>query len=392
MVDLILKVLFWSSVFMLYMVYHGYGELLKIVFLFKNKKISVIQSAELPFVTVLLTVFNEERKILNRLDNLLDTDYPLERLQILVASDGSRDRTHEIVEDLALRYPITLFVSESRLGKTGTQNQAIKFCMGDFVIFTDADTEFSRKTIYELVAPFSSSDVGATTGHVVFRNAGNKISEAQTTYWDYELVLRSLESRLGILAVMAGPCMAVRKSVLQPMPEFVGEDCVVPLQVAIQGYQVIHCHNAVAFDMMDSNPSREFKTRVRMTLRNWMGTLHYRQLLNPVKYPGYAFSLYFHKIFRWLSPVFLIVATITTLFLATEHLYALFSACFILLYVFAILGWILEGQGRKLPIVSTVFAFILANCGFMVGLIRFLKGQKIIAYQAGQLSDARSQK
>ena len=392
MVEFLLKVLFWSSIFILYMVYHGYGELLKIICSVKSHSISTIKSVNLPLVTVLLTVFNEERKILNRLNNLLETDYPLERLQILVASDGSTDRTHEIVEDLALRYPISLFVSEDRLGKTGTQNQTIKFCLGDIVIFTDADTEFSRNTIHELVAPFSNPNVGAATGHVIFRNAGNKISEAQTTYWDYELVLRSLESRLGILAVMAGPCMAVRKSVLQPMPEFVGEDCVVPLQVAIQGYQVIHCHNAVAFDMMDSNPNREFKTRVRMTLRNWMGTLYYRQLLNPVKYPGYAFSLYFHKIFRWLSPIFLIVATIATLFLATERLYALFSACFILLYVVATFGWILEGQGRKLPIVSTVFAFILANCGFMVGLIKFLKGQKIIAYQAGQLNDARIKK
>ena len=177
--------------------------------------------------------------------------------------------------------------------------------MGPVVIFTDAGSRFEPDFIRRIVAVFSDPSVGAADGHLLFTSDNdNQIAQSQGFYWRYELSLREAESRLGILAVASGACLAVRKQVFRRMDLSIGEDCIVPLDVVTQGLRVVHVPEAIAYDAMENDPEREFRTRVRMTLRNWQGTWSRPQLLNPYKYPGYAFALWSHKLFRWLSPFF----------------------------------------------------------------------------------------
>jgi cellulose synthase/poly-beta-1,6-N-acetylglucosamine synthase-like glycosyltransferase len=382
----ILATLFWISMLAIVYVYQGYRWVLELLCVVRSRNAVQLASQSTPLsITVLLTVHNEELKIERRVRNILECDYPPERIEVMIASDGSTDQTEEIVEALSVSLPVRLFRSGGQSGKTETQNRAIPAASGEIIVFTDADTVFARDYLIEIVAPFADPTVGCVTAGLRFQQSDNSVSENQGFYWNYELKLRELESRLGILAVASGQAMAVRKSLLKPMPAHVGEDCVLPLEIVRQGYSVRHQTSARAYDVLENEPEREFNTRVRMTLRNWVGTWLYCRLLNPITHPDYAFALWSHKLLRWLSPLFVLTATMTTFALINYQPYRVFSWLAALFYMSAAVGWFAGRCGTKIPVASTIFSFVLANVGFLIGLLKALSGHKVVAYRSGAL-------
>jgi cellulose synthase/poly-beta-1,6-N-acetylglucosamine synthase-like glycosyltransferase len=272
-----------------------------------------------------------------------------------------------------------------RIGKTDTQNKALATASGDIIVFTDADTVFDRQFLRRIVRPFSETNVGGVDGHLLFINDQKSgISKSQSYYWKYELRLRELESQLGILAVASGACLAIRKDLLLPMDAEYGEDCIIPLDVVEQGYKMVHASEAFAYDRMEYDSQREFENRVRMTVRNVQGTLSRKYPLNPFRAPGYAFALWSHKLLRWFSPVFLIMLTISSVLLINQSMFfLLFSIALLGFYGSACLGWIAERKGWRIPLVQIAYSFVLANVGFLVGLVRAFLGHHITAYRHG---------
>lgn len=331
-----------------------------------------------PKLTILITVFNEAKNIEGRIRNVLACEYPADKLEILLASDGSTDGTDAIVagmEDARIR----LFRPAERKGKTDTQNQAIATATGEIVVFTDAETKFDAIFLQEIARPFNDSHVGGVDGHLLFlTETADGVSRSQVFYWRQELQIRELESKLGILAVASGACMAIRRSLFRPMLATVGEDCLIPLNVVDQGYRMVHAEKAIAYDRMEHDPKKEFRTRVRMTLRNWQGTWSYPHLLNPFSHPGYAFSLWSHKVLRWLSPIFLLMWLVGSLILLIEEPLVFWvglpAAGFLLL---ALLG----ALRVRLPGASMAYSFSLANAGFAAGVAKAIIGGKILSYK-----------
>lgn len=364
-------------------VYAGYGLALRLAAALAPRRADedTPAVAALPRITVLVTVFNEERGIGERVANLLDCEYPMPLLEVIVASDGSTDRTDSIVESLS-DPRVRLFRSRARGGKSVTQNEALATATGDVIVFTDADTRFDRKFLMAIARPFNDAEVGAVDGHLLFRHhdaAG--IGASQDRYWRYELWLRALESRLGLLAVMSGACMAVRRELLGPLPSDVGEDCIVPLDVVAGRRRVVHAADAVAIDRMQTTPEGELRARARMTLRNWKGTWMHPRLLNPLRHPGYAWSLWSHKLLRWLSPVMLIVGTLACILLARAS--AAFAAAAIglgIFYALGLIGWLTARRGTSIPLAGAVFSFLLANAGFLIGIARAMRGASVTHY------------
>lgn len=375
-----ISVVVWViSLGLLYHVYHGYLLILRLLVWAINKAPANPPEAPLPSVTLLLTVHNEEERVGGSLDNFLALDYAPDRLEILVASDGSTDRTDEIVCPYAARGPIRL-VSFDRVGKSAAQNQAIWQARGEIIAFTDADCILESNYLRELVRPFADEQVGCVAGHVRIADGGGSVGRGQGYYWDYELKLRELESRLGILAVASGAAMAVRRSAFVTLPPDVGEDCIVPLDTVLQGLKVVHTTAALATDSMASDPAEEFRARVRMTMRNWTGTWRRAALLNPIRYPGYAFALWSHKLLRWLSPILVLVVSVSSLgFINNPFLWPLPLLTFVF-FALAGLGWIDQIAGIGLPIVGTVYSFCLANLGFLIGVAKALAGRSIVSY------------
>jgi len=378
----------WISLFsflILFYIYVGYFLLLKL--LIKNNSVidCNMDVNYIPTVTVLVTVHNEAEIIVSRIKNILQCSYPSVSLEVLIASDGSTDDTDRLVSEFN-DYRVRLFRPEFRSGKSDTQNQAIEIAQGEVVIFSDADTRFSEEFIKNIVRPFSDSRVGGVDGHLLFLSESKSgISQGQSFYWNQELKIRSFESKLGILSVGSGACLAIRKELFRKLDSSIGEDCLLPLSIVSQGRLMIHESSAIAYDKMPEDRLNEFKTRVRMTQRNWSGTWLFSHLLNPFNKPMVSFSLFSHKILRWLSPLFLINWLIFSLLVITSSMGSelyFFSWISVVFLVISFIGFIASHFEINIPIVKLIYGFCLANAGFFIGVSRAMYGKKILFYKA----------
>lgn len=375
----------------LYWIYDGYGRFLQVLNSVQRADSSGSETNEFsatehwPSIAILLTVHNEEGVVRGRIENMLQCDYPVERLSIVVASDGSTDGTNSIIRSFS-DSRVRLFESPG-LGKTGTQNAAIREIQADIIAFTDADILFDKSYLKQVAIQFRDPHVGAVDGRQLYGvPASDSIQASHGYYWNYELKLRHLESQLGILAVVAGACFAVRRRLFIPMDPAIGEDCIVPLDVAVQGYRVVHDPLAIAWHKFGEDSSITLRRRIRMTLRNWQGTWTRSQLLNPLLHPGYAFALWSHKLLRWLSPLFLLTASLSataSLVLQPGLISAFMFAPFGLLFVMAALGWLSVGRRLRVPGSGTAYSFVLANMAFLIGIWRAMAGQRIFSYRNG---------
>lgn len=334
-------------------------------------------------MTVLLTVHNEEDVIESRIQNLLDCDFDNDRLEIFVASDGSTDSTALIVR--SLKQPNVKLIETPGYGKTGTQNVALPQIKSDIVVFTDADIVFDSQFLKRIEQQFQNSTVGAVDGRLLYAtDPSSSTTTSQGFYWNYELKVRELESRLGWLAVVAGACFAARRELIVPMESSIGEDCIVPLDIVQQGYQVVHDPKAIAFDTFEEGDGLTLRRRIRQTLRNWQGTWSRSSLLNPLRHPSYALALWSHKLLRWLSPVFLLAALVSSLILVAFYPSLLTTAAavpYVALFSAAAVRWLLPTVGSRIPGTGIAFSFVLANTAFLIGVFRATLGSKIHAYK-----------
>jgi len=385
-----LWIVYTCSIALLYWVYDGYGRFLRLAVAIRDllrRSSSRADAAEytLPSLTVLLTVHNEEAVVRSRLDNVLACDYPVDSLRILVASDGSTDATGDIVRELMRDEPRVELFETDGLGKTATQNLAIQQISADLVVFTDADIRFDPMFLRHAALRFADPHVGAVDGRLHYDDGSqDALAQGQGYYWNYEHLVRQKESELGLLAVVAGACFAVRRELLQPMDPSIGEDCIVPLDVVSQSSRVIHEPRAVAWDSFDLGNGFAFRRRIRMTLRNWQGTWTRPRLLNPFLHPGYAFALWSHKLLRWLSPVFVVAAFVSSGVLAitatsVASVLAFLPMCG--LFTLACVGWTSQQVGIRIPGAGAAFSFLLANLAFLVGVFRAVTGHRVRRYQ-----------
>ncbi len=367
--------------FLLAYTWAGYPVILWLLRRFFKCEIARGPSQVCPKVSIIIAARNEEGKISAKLADCANLDYPPDCLEILVVSDNSTDRTDEIVKDLATRDArIHLLAGHGALGKSGAQNLAVQSASGDMLFFTDADTRTRPDTLKLLMENFADSRVGLVTADVYLGEPGNAVAEGQGMYWRFELFLRKLESELGILATGSGQALLMRKELYRPIPVIYGDDCVLPLDVRLQGYLVIQDTRVVVYDIMPNSIHGELRARVRMTARNWTGTLSKPAILNPFRFPLTAWALISHKLLRWLTPFFLAVLLFANLLLSVHGEWILLCALQVAFYVAAFIGWLRARKGAPAWVFAYPFAFCLANVGFLLGMVKVLRGQKIASY------------
>lgn len=372
---------------LLYFIYDGYLRLLRIIHRLAPHADRVPGQQEggaPPAVAVLITVHNEAHQIVERVQNVLDQGYPRGLLDIVLASDGSTDELASVVAE-HFGDDVRLVQADQQVGKSLIQNRAVESIGASIVLFSDADTRFASGFLEALVAPFSDPSVGAVQAHLLFVPADASTPVAsQERYWRSELEIRQLESDLGILAVTSGCCVAVRRNLWRPLdPEF-GEDCIIPLDVVSQSRKVVYAADAVAYEPADKEFDDVIGTRTRMTVRNWQATWSRSALLNPFVHPGYAFALWSHKVLRWLSPVWLIglsVCTFALPFSSSWRLLALPAAGLLAFYLLALVGAVADTRSRRVPACAPIYAFMLANIGFLGGLMKAVRGHTVSLYR-----------
>ena len=341
----------------------------------------VTRGEEKPFVSVILAVHNEQEAIAEKLQDCQRILYPDNQMEVLVVSDHSTDATEEIVERFATRDArIRLLRSEGRVGKSGVQNQAAQTARGEILFFTDANTRTSPDILQVLVSNFADPRTGLVTATVHFGQPTDAVTKGQGLYWRYELYLREAESDIGILATASGQAMAVRREIVRPIPPIYGEDCILPLDVRLQNCRVLHDSRAVVFDTMPHTIAGELRARIRMTARNWTGTLSRPAILNPFRFPLTSFGLLSHKLLRWLTPFLLAIAFAANTVLVLDHQQTILWVIQLLFYLSALVGWMLARGDRSAGVFAYPFSFCLANLGFFLGMVRAFRNQRITAY------------
>ncbi|HEY3825037.1 MAG TPA: glycosyltransferase [Bryobacteraceae bacterium] len=330
-------------------------------------------------VTVLVTAHDAAKEIGRRVRNLAEQTYPPELLRIYVASDGSEDATVHTALNATPNAAWGRLTTKQfpRAGKSTTQNGAIAEISDEIIVLTDADTDFEADCIEQLVASFSDAKVGCVTGNVISKDMSRPLSKDQGLYWRFENRLRQSESDAGILITASGPCMAFRRELFRPLTPSRGDDCMIPLDVALQGHSIVHAPLAIAYDSFPSTLRGELRARARMTTRNLAGFFDRSVLLNPLRYPGYALSLWLHKIFRWMTPFFAVAFCLSSI-LRPRWFLLLPQLLFLML---AIVGGVFALAGRMAPrIAAFAFSFVVANVGFAWGVVQCFAGKEITSY------------
>jgi poly-beta-1,6-N-acetyl-D-glucosamine synthase len=378
---LVFEILFWFTIILILSTYFFYPLVLAIfskIFPYK-----LIKGEYYPEVSIIISAYNEERHIEQKIKNTLSIDYPKDKMEIIVGSDGSLDKTTELAEKYK-SHGIKVLDFKINRGKTAVQNDCVKASRAGIIIFTDAASFFKKNAITELVNNFKDPKVGCVAGQLNFVNTEKNINtQSQGLYWQYELLIRKLESKLGRVIGVDGPLYAIRKSDYQELEHHVISDFISPLLVLANGKKVVFEHNAIIDEEPTQKANQEFNTRRRITLRAFQGLKTHKALLNPFTHFKLSVQLYFHKIFRWLVGIWTILNFISVLFLSTQNikLYNIILILYIILIFSAGIGFSLDRKAIKIRPFSLPFYFILVNSAATLGFIDFLRNKQIIAWK-----------
>jgi cellulose synthase/poly-beta-1,6-N-acetylglucosamine synthase-like glycosyltransferase len=326
----------------------------------------------LPHVSVLIAAYNEASCIAQRIENLLAQDYPAEHLEILVGSDASTDGTDAIVQHYAAR-GVKLSRGE-RAGKAGVLARLVCMAKGEVLVLTDANTEFEKDAIRQLVQPLRDPAVGLVCGRLRLHSPmGAPIVES--AYWKLESLLKLYESRRGCVMGANGGIYAVRKHLFPPLPAgTVVDDFVAALRVLQSGYEVRYEPEAVAHEEAAPGHSDEYRRRVRIAAGCFRALSHFRDLLAP-RHGFMAFALWSHKVLRWLVPQALLVALLTNVILAPRsNLYGFLLLVQCAAYALAALGLLGTSPRHLRKLTDPAAHFVEMNAALLVGFFRFSRG------------------
>jgi cellulose synthase/poly-beta-1,6-N-acetylglucosamine synthase-like glycosyltransferase len=332
-------------------------------------------AASTPAVTLVISAFNEEREIGAKIENSLALDYPADKLQILVVSDASTDRTDEIVSSYAHR-GVGLVRMTERGGKTLGLNKAAEQATGDVIVFSDANAMYGRQAVSMLMRNFADPNVGAVVGESGYTSADALSERSEGLYWKYEIAIKRLESRVNSVVGGDGAIYATRRDLYVPMRADALSDFVNPLQVVRGGHRCVYESEARSYERAGESFEKEFRRKVRIVNRAWRATLTMSELLNPLRHGFFSFELISHKLLRWLMPVFLLGLLVSNVFLAPDGpFYAAFFGAQLLFYVLAIGGHVFRDHAATPRLMSIPYFFCLVNIASAVGIIDAYRGR-----------------
>ena len=415
--------LFWLCVGMILYTYLGYPALLAILARLRPPPVGAKLSPPAPssqdttlrppYITLLIAAYNEEAVIARKLENSLALDYPPDRLQIIVAADGSDDQTPAIVTDFisslqppspaapippTLKPPssaaVELLYQPQRRGKMAAINRAMQQARGEVVVFSDANNAYAPDTLRHLVAPFADPRVGAVSGAKTIEKGDGALGESEGLYWKYESFIKKQETRLGSCTGVSGEILAVRRQLYSPPPErIINDDFCIAMQVVRQGYRVAYAPQARSFERVSPSAQDEVVRRSRMIAGRYQAI--FSPGLLPWRSPLVIWQVVSHKFLRPLVPFAMLGALLGNLgavlfpaHLAQANLFAL-TAPFnwlllglqMLFYALAWVGGRLQPGGALGKLLYLPTFLVNSNLAAVSGLYRFLTGRQTALWQ-----------
>lgn len=374
---MMVEIIFWTSVGLILYTYFGYPVLLYLLSVFKNNPVR--RESIRPRVTIIIAAHNEEGRIRGKIENTLSLNYPTERREIIVASDGSTDRTHEIVCEYKDRGVILVAPSE-RKGKEYAQWQAIQVATGEILVFSDVATLIGKDSLLHIVSNFHDPTVGCVSSE------DEILTETETTagegfYVKYEMLLRRLESRVNSLVGLSGSFFAVRREICQEWANDMDSDFATVFRAVKKGYRAVSDSTAVGFYPLVSSLKREFQRKVRTVLRGISGLAGHMETLNPFRYGFFSIQVLSHKLLRWSVPLFMVSAFASNIFLAANFaFYRWLLAGQVVFYSLAVLGLLAEKFNRSILFKVPTF-FTMVNITIAVAWIKYLSGHRALQWE-----------
>lgn len=361
-------IILWAAFFLLVYIYFLYPS---IVWLLARKAHGVNKEDTEPFISILISAFNEEAHIGKTLENKLTLDYPKNKLEIIVVSDCSHDMTDEIVRGFSGR-GVRLIRQEPRKGKTAALNMVVKEARGSILVFSDANSMYSANALREIAANFADPGVGYVTGRMVYVNPdGSSLGDGCSAYMKYENFLRKAETGLGSVVGVDGGIDAVRSGLFVPMRHDQLPDFILPLKVVEQGYRVVYEPKALLNEDSLDKPFDEYRMRVRVTLRAMHALKDMAHLLNPARYGLFAWQLISHKVLRYAVFILLPALYASNLLALNKGLaYWLIFMAQNAFYTLALIGAVTK---RKPRIFYIPFYFSLLNLACAHAFLKFIR-------------------
>jgi cellulose synthase/poly-beta-1,6-N-acetylglucosamine synthase-like glycosyltransferase len=371
---------FWAGAAALLYAYAGYPALVWLVSRLRPR--AVRRGSVEPSVSVVITAYNEERDLRAKLENTLALDYAADKLEVIVASDCSSDRTDDIAREFAPR-GVRLHRQAERLGKTAAQNAAVAIARGEVILFSDATTLYQRDVLRAMTPNFADPTVGCVAGRLVYvDDTGSAVGSGAKSYWGYETFLKTHESRACSLIGASGCLYAVRRAAYVPLYNEACSDFIIATKMVEQGLRAVYEPAAVCTEETNRQAAKEFRMRVRVIAQTYTDLWRHRALLNPLRGGFYSIELLSHKVMRYLVPVFLAMTLASSLALAGRApFYTLAAVAQVAFYAAAAFGWLLGRAGLRSRLLALPAYFVLSNAAAVVAFYKFLRGERYARWE-----------
>jgi cellulose synthase/poly-beta-1,6-N-acetylglucosamine synthase-like glycosyltransferase len=372
-------VLVWLSLGTLAYVYLGYPLLLALVGLFARR--SKASLGYLPKISVLIAAYNEETGIQKKIEQTLTLEYPPDKMEIIVLSDCSTDRTDEIVKSFT-DPRVRLFRAPQRMGKTNAQNLGVETARGEVLIFSDATTVYHPLALQYLTSNYADPKVGAASGRYQYFDPEGKspTGSGMIAFWNYENFIKMMQSRIRTISGCCGCIYSVRRAAYTPLHPDVISDLVQPLWAIQKGYRVVFEDRALAYEETTKSSQDEFWMRVRVVTRGIRGILSVSNLLNPWKYGWVSVQLLSHKVLRWMVPLFLLLLFVSSAVLWNHAWYGIPLALQVGFYGFALLTLLVPLHRLWKPLGIPLY-FCTLNAAALRSILEVMRGRKYVVWE-----------
>jgi poly-beta-1,6-N-acetyl-D-glucosamine synthase len=365
---------FWMAVALVGYAYLGYPAWLRLRSWWSPRPVR--RGRVEPTVSAVLVVRNEERAIAGKLENLLSLDYPEEKLNVVVVSDGSTDNTATILRDLSQETGVRVVSKSTSSGKAAGLNDAMSMATGEILLFTDARQQIEHRALRRLVENFADPDVGCASGELMLGDPDSgEAGEGMGLYWRVEKKIRELESASGSVVGATGAIYCARRAVLDTLPDgTILDDVLLPMQVARKGSRVVFDSNARAWDSPDLGRSREFSRKVRTLTGNYQLLQLAPWLLssqNPIR-----FEFVSHKLLRLAVPFALLAVFLASVFLP-QPFYRGALAGQIVFYALSVAGITGLKTGPFSRLADAARTFVVLNSAAAVAFVNFVSGREV---------------
>ena len=375
---LTLKIQFWAMLLIVFYTYLGYGILLYLIIrlkrFFKGKPLKTVlpSDEELPTMTLMICAYNEEEVVAEKMANTLALDYPRDKFRIMWVTDGSNDRTNELLK----AYPkVDIVFSPERRGKTAALKHGLRELKTRYVAFTDANTMINPDALREIARLFMDPTVGCVSGEkrVAARKEGEMAAEGEGLYWRYESTLKKWDSELYSAMGAAGELYAVDPTLVREVPdEALLDDFMMSMYIVQAGRRIAYTPDAYALEYGSANIFEESKRKRRIAAGGLQSIWWLRSMLNPLHQPLVAFQYISHRVLRWsITPVALVILLIINILLVALHadtFYTVMLVLQLLFYLMALAGWWLERRGHKNKLLYTAYYFVFMNINVFRGM------------------------